>query len=102
MEALASCDRALALQPNFAEAHANRAIALHGLERFADALLSYDRALVLRPDLADVLVNRGTTLHAMKRLDDALADFDQALTHDAGSRRSPLQSRQCALHAQAL
>ena len=49
-EALASFDRALALEPRYVEAHNNRGNALQGLKRYEEALASYDRALALRPD----------------------------------------------------
>ena len=51
--AIESYDRAIALQPAFAEAHSNRGNALHELHRFEDALAGYDRALALRPDFAE-------------------------------------------------
>ena len=79
-EALESCDRALKLTPDYAEAHNNRGNALRGLKRFEDALDSYDRALTLRPDLAEVHNNRGNTLKELKRFEDALDSYDRALT----------------------
>ena len=78
-EALASCDRALTLRPDYAEALLNRGATLHELKRFEEALESYDRALMLRPDYAEALSNRGWTLHELKRFDEALASYDRAL-----------------------
>ena len=78
-EALASCDRALALRPDYAEAHLNRGNALNGLGRFDKALASYDRALAVRPDYAEAFANRGLTLHELQRYEEALANHDQAL-----------------------
>jgi tetratricopeptide (TPR) repeat protein len=77
--ALASFDRALAVQPNHAEALSNRGVTLRDLKRFDEALESYDRALTLRPDHAEALSNRGLTLHDLKRFDEALASYDRAL-----------------------
>ena len=48
--ALASYDRALALQADHAEALYNRGNTLKALSRFEDAVASYDRALGCRPD----------------------------------------------------
>jgi len=77
--ALASYDRALALQSDHAEALYNRGNTLKSLQRFDEALASYDRALAVRPDYADALNNRGVALQALKRLDDALASHERAL-----------------------
>ena len=78
-EALASYDRALAVQPNYAEALSNRGWTLHELKRFEEALASYDRALAVRPDYAEALSNGGTALYELKRFEEALASYDKAL-----------------------
>ena len=77
--ALASYDRALAVQPDYAEALSNRGLTLHQLKRFEDALASYDRALTVRPDYAEALSNRGFTLHQLKRFEEAVASYDKAI-----------------------
>jgi tetratricopeptide (TPR) repeat protein len=77
--ALASYDRALALQPDHADALNNRGNTLRALNRFDEALESYDRALALRPNYAEALSNRGSTLEEVNRLDEALASYDRAL-----------------------
>jgi len=58
-EALASYDRALALQPNLPEALSNRGITLRELQRFEEALASCDCALALPPGRVAAL---GTSL----------------------------------------
>ena len=77
--ALASYERALALQPDHAEALSNRGLLLHELARHGEALASYDRALATRPDFAEALFNRGNTLLDLKQNDAALASYDRAL-----------------------
>src|SRR5262249_235483 len=47
-DALASCDRALAIKPGIPEALNNRGIALLGLARYGEAIDSFDRALAIR------------------------------------------------------
>jgi predicted O-linked N-acetylglucosamine transferase (SPINDLY family) len=64
-EALQCVDRALQLNPNYAEAHFNRGTVLHELKRFDEALESYLRALQINPD-QDWLY--GTCLHAQMRI----------------------------------
>ena len=77
-EAVASYDRAIALQPDHAAAHFNRGTALLEVKRHDEALASFDRALALRPDFADAYLNRGNALQALNRYDEALASYERA------------------------
>ncbi len=92
-EALGSYDNAIALRPDFSEAHNNRGIALKRLRRPAEALASYDKAIASKPDYVEAYNNRGNALLALKRPAEALADFDKAISlrpsyADAHSNRS--------------
>ena len=78
-EALASYKRAIALKPDYAEAHYNRGNALMDLKRPAEALASYDRAITLKPDYAEAHSNRGNALKGLKRPAEALASYDKAI-----------------------
>jgi predicted O-linked N-acetylglucosamine transferase (SPINDLY family) len=78
-EALASYERALAIRPNYAEAHNNRGVVLQEIERFDEALASYERALSIKPNYAEALTNRGIALRELTRFDEALASYEQAL-----------------------
>jgi len=78
-EAVANFDHAIALRPDLAEIHYNRANALRGLSRLDEAVVGYDRALTLRPDFAEAYVNRGVALQGLRRLDEALESCDRAL-----------------------
>lgn len=78
-EALASYDRAIALKPDFAEAHNNRGLVLEDLMRLDEALASYDRAIALKSDYAGACNNRGNVLFDMNRFEDALESYDRAL-----------------------
>jgi tetratricopeptide (TPR) repeat protein len=79
-EALACADRALALQPKFADALNNRGNAQAGLNRPLDALGSFDRALALAPDFAAAWNNRACVLRDLGRGADALESCERALT----------------------
>jgi tetratricopeptide (TPR) repeat protein len=81
-QALASYDKALALDPRFIEALNNRGVVLEAMNRPGEALASYDRALALNPDLITVIRNRGNVLSALDRTAEALADYDRALALD--------------------
>jgi protein O-GlcNAc transferase len=77
--ALASCDTALALKPDFVEAWNHRGNALRDLRRHEEALGSYARALELRPDHAEALHLRAKLLLELDRPREALEYFDRAL-----------------------
>nr|WP_295829544.1 tetratricopeptide repeat protein [uncultured Azospirillum sp.] len=51
-------DKALALRPEAADIHANRANLLRGLDRLDEAEMGYRRALALRPDFAEAWTDR--------------------------------------------
>ncbi|MFI3219494.1 MAG: tetratricopeptide repeat protein, partial [Methylococcales bacterium] len=78
-DALASYDRALSINPDYARAHSNRGNVLQSLKRFDDAITSYNRALVIKPDYAEAFCNRGNALQALSRIDEALSNYDKAL-----------------------
>src|SRR5258708_18398521 len=78
-DAIASYDRAIALQRNFSEAFNNRGTALKALQRFEDALADYDQAIAASPDFAEAFYNRGVVLFELKRPDEALASYDRAV-----------------------
>ena len=90
-EALASYDAALALKPDYAEAHNNRGNALLDLNRTDDALASFEQALALKPDYADALVNRGNALRDLNRDDEAIASFDARHRAQSGLGRGALE-----------
>ncbi|HLZ83753.1 MAG TPA: tetratricopeptide repeat protein [Caulobacteraceae bacterium] len=77
-EALASVDRALALQPN-AQAWVNRGAILVALRRPDEALASYEAAIALDPGLAEAHNNRGLALMGPGRFEEALASFEAAV-----------------------
>ena len=78
-EALAACDRALEINPQYAQAHYNRGVVLDDLGRTAEALAAYDRALEINPQDAQAHYNRGVALSALGRKAEALAAYDRAL-----------------------
>ena len=81
-EAVESYNRAIALNPDFAEAFNNRGNTLQSLRRFAEAVASYDKAIALKPNRAHQFNNRGNALMRLRRFVDALASYDKAITLD--------------------
>ena len=71
--------RALAIQPGYAQAHGSLGKGLEALGRREEAVASYGRVIVLMPDQADALYNRGRLLAELGRLEEALKDYDRSM-----------------------
>ena len=77
--ALEKFNKAIELNPDYAEAYSNRGNALTGLAQHAAALASFDAAIRLKPDFAEAHCNRGNTLYALGEFQQAVASFGQAI-----------------------
>jgi hypothetical protein len=77
--ALASCEQAIAIRADYAEAYSNRGVALGELKQFDDALASYNQAIAIKADYAEAYFNRGNALRDLRQLEAALASYDQAI-----------------------
>jgi len=71
--------QALAIKPDFAEAHFNLGNALHSLARLDQAIASFQAAININPGYADAYVNLGNVLKDSARLEDAAASHRRAL-----------------------
>jgi len=78
-EAIASYDRAIALDPANVAAHSNRGCALTCAGDNEGAVAAHDRALEIAPNHMLAVLNRGIALHNLHRHDEAVASFDRAL-----------------------
>jgi Tfp pilus assembly protein PilF len=77
--AAAQYARALAINPDYADAHVNLGNLLFRQGRMADALPHFARAATLRPNSAVILTDYGGALAAAGRYRDALAQIRAAL-----------------------
>ena len=75
-EALANYDRAIAIKPNYAEAHNNRGNALYELRRVDEAIESYNRAIALKPNYPAAFVNRANAKLSKGDMAGGWADFE--------------------------
>jgi tetratricopeptide (TPR) repeat protein len=82
--AIAALHRALALNPQYAEAHNNLGNAHQNAGDLDAAIASYRRALACRPDYAEAHGNLGRALHTAGDLDAAVASYRRALGHRPG------------------
>ena len=78
-EAIAHYQKALALEPNFANAHYNLGNALFDKGRVDEAMAQFQEALKIQPDFAEAHNNLGNALLGKGRVDEAMAEIQEAL-----------------------
>jgi tetratricopeptide (TPR) repeat protein len=78
-EAVAECDKAIGLCPDFADIHNRRAISCQALGDHAGALASLTRALELNPHYVEAYVTLGQVYRQMGRLAEAVVAWESAL-----------------------
>jgi len=81
-QAIAYCDKALALNPNEALAHNERGAALSYRNKFDEAIQAYTRAIELNPRLARAYRNRASAYLHQKQPEKAVADCTTAIKID--------------------
>jgi tetratricopeptide (TPR) repeat protein len=77
--AIKSYEQALAIKPNYAEAHSNLGVTLNNLGQLEEAVKSYDKALAIKPDYAEAHYNLGITLKELGQLEAAVKSYEKAL-----------------------
>ena len=77
-DVLANSEQALAMEPDLAEAHAAKGLALYTAGRHREAEASLDRALRLGPDLFEAHFFAGRNFRALGQYDRAAALFERA------------------------
>jgi len=87
-EAVSCFQRAVALRPDFAEAHYNLGKACRELGHLELAVSSYEAALRLRPEWPDALFNLGNTLNSLGRLREAEQCYRRVLAVNPGYSRA--------------
>ncbi|KWE51766.1 hypothetical protein WL76_17800 [Burkholderia ubonensis] len=81
-DAIAHYRRAVALRPDYPEAHNNLGNALRDARDPAAAMASCARAIELRPDYAQAYNNLGNALHDLGEHEAAAASYGKAVAHD--------------------
>jgi len=77
--ALDFINKAIKLNPNFAEAYNEQGNALNELKKLEEAIKSYDNAIKINPKYADAYYNKGLVLHELKKLESAVENYDKAI-----------------------
>jgi CHAT domain-containing protein/Flp pilus assembly protein TadD len=78
-EAIASCDRAIKIKPDYDEAWHDRGISLGNLGRYEEAIDSYDRAIVIKPDNDKYWACLGVALSKLGRYEKAVSCYERAI-----------------------
>jgi protein O-GlcNAc transferase len=69
--------RAVALNPDLAEAHNDLGVVLGARGRLAEAATAFERAAALRPDYAEAHANLGGALRRLGRTEEAVAHYER-------------------------
>ena len=77
--ALDFINKAIKINPNFAEAYNEQGNALNELKQLKLSIKSYDQAIKLNPKYTDAYYNKGLALHELKRIELAIENYDQAI-----------------------
>src|SRR6266568_3505091 len=80
--AIAEYDRAISIDPKFAEAYFNRGKARRAGGDFDGALADFDRAINLDPNDAEAYFKRGRAFLIVGNAKFAIADFDKSISLD--------------------
>jgi hypothetical protein len=72
-------DRAIAANPQMAEAYNNRGLALYNLQKHQQAIEDFSQAIRIKPEYAEAYNNRGNAYYALDQYQQAEADFNQSL-----------------------
>lgn len=78
-QAMVDFNKAIALDPDYAEAYNNRSTAHLLMDNFGQAVVDCTQALKLAPDFVAAYVNRGIALTGLREYEQALADYNKAL-----------------------
>jgi len=78
-EAIVCYNKALELNPGYAEAWNNKGIVLGSLGKPQEAFACYDKALEINPKLANAWYNKGVALGGLGKPQDEIACYDKAL-----------------------
>ena len=82
IQALQDFNKAIALQPDIAQAYYNRGLLYQGQRQHQFAIDDFSTAIGLAPQQADPLIARGLSYLAVNDLKSAAGDLDQAVLMD--------------------
>ncbi|QIZ73184.1 tetratricopeptide repeat protein [Oxynema aestuarii] len=78
-EAIASCNEAIRLRPDYPEAYYNRGGMQHILGQYEEAIASFNEAIRLRPDYPEAYALRGAAQDNLGQYEEAIASCNEAI-----------------------
>ncbi|MBF0359304.1 MAG: tetratricopeptide repeat protein, partial [Magnetococcales bacterium] len=78
--AVASYQKSITLNPNFADAHRNLGVVLKEQGKLAAAVESYKKAITIDPNFTDAYYNLGSSFKAQGKLPEAVESYQKAIT----------------------
>jgi len=78
-KAVANYNRAVKLNPNFADAYNNRGISYRNLGRLKQAIADYTKAIELKPNYTEAYNNRGVACEKLGQLERSICDYDKSI-----------------------
>ena len=78
-KALKFINKAIKINPNYAEAYNEKGNALSELKQLNAAIENYDRAIEINPNYDNAFYNRGFVLQELLKLDDAVKSYDTVI-----------------------
>ena len=81
-------NKAIELNPNYAEAYNNRGVTKAGKGDLKGILADYDRAINLKPNFFATYVNRGSVKSRMGDTEGARSDFYEAIELNPVARKT--------------
>ena len=81
-KAIECFDKAIELNPNYADAYYDRGLTYYQLKRYEKAIEDYNKAIELNLSDAEAYYDRGLTYHKLKRYERAIEDYTKAIELD--------------------
>jgi tetratricopeptide (TPR) repeat protein len=81
-EAIVQYQKALAIKPDYAEAHNNLGATLFQKGQTNEAIAQYQMALAIKPDFAEAHYNLGNALLQKEKVDEAIVHYQKALANE--------------------
>ena len=78
-EAIELYERAIKLEPRYAEPYKLKGKALHSLKEYEEAVACFDKAIRQNPKEADYFALKGNSYYALKQFKKSFACYDQAV-----------------------
>jgi tetratricopeptide (TPR) repeat protein len=77
-QAIEDLNKAIEIEPGYADAYYNRGIAYKGLGNYKEAIEDFDRAIEIRPGFAEAYIKRGLAYTMLGNSKQAIEDFTRA------------------------